>query len=264
MAKFSLMNIARNLPMKKKGALDLYGTGEVDPQFRAEPAPAAAKYKPGPAGKLDLYGTGQIDPNFVAETSGKEAKKPGKDWSGILGAGLMGAAGAIQANVGPAKPGASLAQGLLKGIVGTGLVRSALAQQEAEAAEKGRGLQEKKELIDYAAKGKPTAAEKIAFEVQKQKALEPGLVRIAEAGTRIKTDAQRKIEAAQKGMSEAEIARINQQVGEQTDAYFANKNKGKFNPPPVTAQEWNDKNEELKLNAFGGRPKPLKRPVLPD
>lgn len=234
MADFSLMNIARKAPLKKRGALDLYGTGE-------------------------------IDPDFEGQTSGKVAAKPGGSWKGALGAGLMGAAGAIQANVGPAKPGAALAQGLLKGIVGTGLVKSALDQQEAEAARRDAVFQEKKDLAEMAARAKPTAAEKIAFEVDKQKALQPGLEKLARISSGIKTDAQLLIERGQKGMSEAEIARTNADLAKQTKDHFEEIAKGKFpKPPPPTQQEIDDYYYDLQTKTYGGKPKPIKRPILAD
>lgn len=236
------MNTAKAL--KKKGPLDLYGTGEIDPSFRPQP-----EEMPGFSG---------------TEEGGKEAKAPGTDWKGYLGAGLMGAAAGIQANVGPAKPGASLAQGIMKGVIGGSLVSSAMAEREAKIAARDAAYQEKKNLIDYKESKRPSADSLIDAAVRKQDALLPGKIKIAEAGARIKTATQQKIEDAQKGMTDAEIARINQQVGEQTDAYFKAKNAKKFNAPEPTTQEWNDKNEELRLNAFAGRPKPIKRPVLED
>lgn len=73
--------------------------------------------------------------------------KPKADWRGALGAALSGAAHGIQADVGPAVRGQEWAQGLLKGVVGTGIAAAAAARERAARALKAETLSEKIELL---------------------------------------------------------------------------------------------------------------------
>lgn len=194
-----------------------------------------------------------LEPQDLTQAEGPEAKAPGVSNKAAIWAGLMGAAAAIQANMGRGIPGQEFKQGLLRGVVGTGVASAAGARLDAAKAASDRGLSDKIAVLeakDELEGDEPTFFEK---EAQKQK---NALERIKASGDLRKSFDQAKLDRAG-DMTEAQVVEMNNKAWDNAQQKF----KAIYQVPS---------DDELSLEfivqkniLLSGRKKP-KAPKLPD
>ena len=167
---------------------------------------------------------------------------------------MQGAAYGIQANVGPAKPGAEVAQGVMKGLLGAGLAQAGEAKMRAAAAGEDRGLAGKLAMLMARKESPAEAAAKAGAVAGAQQPYKLELQR--QAGV-LREQVAKAINSNASGLTAAQAVEMNNKVLDQVDQRF--KSSYNYNP---TADELQSMITQVKKDMLSGT-KIIAKPDMP-